>query len=426
MVDHLKKTSIIAIVLFLQCLLASAQLTTDQVPEARTVPSSDALRQELEQSRYHFGAARIQPLFSFRDFGYYGNILGDQNGDVSDWRATFGSGLRVIVPAGRKVYVRLNALPEYTWYRKLTERRAFGGSYGASVYALFNRIPLEFGVRQLRGVTPVSSEEQRTVLTTRNDAFARMEVHVLRRFSIFGDAQTDRPRYSLTSSDRTSGLPIEQLERNDSVGRVGVRYRFRSNFAIGFAEERTQSRFLHLPTSNNDSRAKLLLLQYDRPRTFVNIAAAARNFEPAGGALFPAFSTTTGSYFITHELGAPVTVGVYGHRIPAYSVFVQNVYFIETRNGVAADLPLGRRLTVRLQGEAGTNAYSASTITGLAHIRRSDDVTSLAAGVAFHVYRNLIWATLGSRTRYTSNLPGFDRSITRVTTSISFSGDLLR
>lgn len=402
---------------------AHGQLQSDQVPQSRTVPVNEGLKQELDRSRYHIGTLRVQPLFSLRDFGYYGNVFGASDAEVADWRATVGGGARFIQPVGPKMYLRAEALPEYTWYRKLAERRTLGGNFGASALFLFNRMPIEIGVTNNRAVSRVSSEDERAVLTTRTHAFGRIEVEILKRLSVFAGVEADRPRYGATGVDLEHGGSIERLEHNDSAVRGGVRYRFRPHFGVGVGVESTKTHFLNSSDRDNHTHATLLLLTYDLQRTFFNAALSARRGEADRGGVFTPFSTTTGSYFIVHQLRSTTSVDVHGRRAVTYSTFGQNAYFFETRNGVGLSTPLGHRAFLRVVGETGANEYP-NAASGA--VKRSDRATTFGGGVGLQIYRRLTWATLGTVTKYDSNLVGLDRTLVRVTTSLSVSGDFLQ
>src|SRR5476649_1300248 len=92
-------------VLLVLCSLGTAttssdQLESDQVPHTRTIAPSEAIRQELEDSRYHLGPMRVHPLFSLRDVGYDNNVLGTSTNQVADFHSTVGLGAHGILPVG--------------------------------------------------------------------------------------------------------------------------------------------------------------------------------------------------------------------------------------------------------------------------------------------------------------------------------------
>ena len=401
---------------------ASAQLSADQVPAGRVVPANEGLRQELEQSRYHIGAIRVQPLLSLRDFGYHGNVFGVGDNTTNDWRATFGGGARFIVPAGPKTYLRASALPEYTWYRKLSDRRAFGGNYGASLLFLLNRMPIEAGVNQIRSVARVSSEEERSVLQTQTNAFVNVEVEIFKRLSLLTSVQSVRPRYSITDADRAAGAQLDSLERTDSAALVALRYRFRPHVTIGVGEEAGRTRFVKNSINDNHSRATMLLLGYDMRRTYLNLALSTRKVEAddARSSLQDA-KTATGSYTLVHQFNVPIRVTLNGRRNLTYSLFTSNAYFIETRNGASLSMPVGKRMALMVSGETGDNDYLVPVRVASRDVKRSDKANTFGGGFSIQLYPHVAFVATGSSTKYTSNIPGYDRTIVRVATNIDFS-----
>lgn len=404
---------------------ALGQLTTDMVPRGRVVPVREELRQQIEQSKYHWGAVRVQPLLSLRNAGFQKNVLGSSEGaEVDDWQATIGGGARLIVPAGRKIFLRAHLLPEYNWYRTLEERRSFGGDYRASALALFNRMSVEVTAGRLMSVMPATSEDERPVPTTRDDLQVGTEIDVLRRVAVFATFVSQRPRFDVEGLGTRDSV-VKQLERDDSAARIGIRYRVRPHFSVGAAVERTATAFVNDTGRDNRTRAAMLTVQYDLPRTFLNAAISRRRGEPEGGGTFKPLSTTTGSYSISRRLTAPILVEFFGRRNLTYSVFESNAYFIENVNGLSASAQVARRVAIQASGDLGRNEYPVEIGVGAGRVTRRDQRRSAAVGLAFQLTENAFLTIIGSSTHYDSNIAGFDRNLARVSTSLRFSGDLL-
>ena len=403
-----------------------AQLESDAVPRARTIAPSEALRQELEDSRYHLGPMRVRPLFTLRDFGYDNNVFGSSTSQVGDFHSTVGLGAHGILPVGPKMYLQGVVLPEYTWYQKLTNRRSFGGSYGASLLGLFNRLSVEGGVDTFHGPTILNSEQEQAVPGTRTHLYSRAEVEILKRLSVYGSGERQRQRYSPVSDDQSQATAIRQIERDETAARGGLRYRFASYLDFSLGVEHTNTTFLTSTDRDNHSDAVILGVHYDRPRSFINLSVGSRTGKADHPGVFPAYSTTTGSYYASHDLSAPIALDVYGHRGIGYSITSTNPYYLETRNGTGVTVAVGRRFALRGFGEGGSNAYPLPILAGSDAIKRTDTVITAGGGVAFRMYRRVALSVLASNSRYTSNIAGNDRSIFRLTTGLSFTGDFFR
>lgn len=394
---------------------ASAQLASDQIPHERTLPVNEEVRKQLEASRVRFGIFRLQPQLTVSNLGYDNNVFGTPEDPVGDWHSTVSAGTRFIVPMGSKVYARGGAIPEYTYFQKLVNRRAFGGTYDAALLGLYNHMTIEGAMSLFKGLTPVNSEVDRAAFGKRTDATGKIEVDILGHLSVFGRAETQRQRYTVSQDEIERGVSTKPLERNEAVGRAGLRYRFSPSFDISVAAERTRTEFLTEMSRNNESRAAVFGVRYDRPRTFLNLSIGTRTGEARFlGSSFPKYSTTTGSYYASHKLTAGLVFDVYGHRGIGYSLTVENPYFLETSNGAGIIVPFGRRFAVRAFGEKGTNDYPLPVES----IQRTDRLTTWGGAIATHLYRKLVITAIASETKSVSNVPGLDRSIFRLTTLI--------
>jgi hypothetical protein len=401
---------------------ANAQLASDPVPRERIVPRSEEVRRALENSRFRLGPIRLRPLFELRDAGYDNNVFGTSEDPVADWHSTVSAGADLILPFGRKMYLTGIVNPEYTWYQKLTNRRMLGGEYGAAILALFNRLSIEAGGTTRKTLQPVSSELERSVPGRRDNTYARTELEIFRRVSLFASAEARKQRYEALAAD-DQGVGLDRLERNETFLRGGVRYRLRSWLDVTAGVEKGTTNFVSAVQSDNSTRAAVVGVHYDRPRFFLNLSGGSSNSDASGpNSTFPNYSTAVGSYYAAYQTSRPLAVDGYGHREPVYGLYGDSAYFLETRNGLGLIFQLGKRIGLRAFSELGTNAYPI----GSAAPSRTDRVTIIGGGLAYRVFRNLILTTIASETRYRSNIDTFSRSILRVATTISVRGDSSR
>jgi hypothetical protein len=404
-----------------------AQLTSDLVPRERLVPRGEQIRRDLEDARYHIGPFRVQPKLTIRDLGYNNNVFGTTDNPVSDWTATVAGGAHWTLPFGPKTYFRGDLIPEYTYYQKLTNRRFFGGTYNASALGLFNHLSLEATAGTAKNLTIVSSEIEAPVIRRTNNFAVDGELEFSRALSIFANVAGDNPRFTAEGTPDFELGVINQLDRNDRAARAGIRFRPVTFFDIGIGAEQTSSDFQVQPLArDNKSRAALLTMHYDRPRAFANVTVARRTGEASNGSIFPKYDTTTGSYFASYSLVAPIALEAYGDRRVIYGVFADYPYFFELRNGLGARVRVGNRLILRAFGEKGSNDYNIPGRTGGGINSRKDDVTTYGAGFAARMYRDIAVNVGLSKSEYISNLDAYTRSIVRLYTGITFSGGFAR
>jgi hypothetical protein len=396
-----------------------AQFADERVPRERTILLRDEVKREREEAR-KLGPLYITPQFGFSNLGYNNNVLATPEGEqIGDYTATAFAGARFLVPFGPKVFFRGLALPEYTWYRELDQLNRFGGEYRGTLLALFNRLSLQVEGGPQKHVRPLTTELERPVTSRTNSGLARVELDLFPRLGLFASAAQRTERYG---SPEETFENADLLDRDDDAFRVGMRYHLRSFFDISAAVDRTRSDYKNDPRRDNETDAVLMTLYYDRPRTFVNATIGHREGKARNGGEFPGYSSVMGSYFISHELGAPITLEFFGDRTPANSLFLENPYYIQTRNGLGVSFGLGYRTRLRTFGELGSNRYPTAVLSNDQIVRRKDDSATVGAGFSFQLTRRLILTATASQTRFDSNIAGLDRSIFSVSTNLGFRG----
>lgn len=406
-----------AVVLILCAAKAGAQLNSDTVPTARTVPLREGVESQMAQSRWQLGPFRVEPALKLTNIGYNDNVTGVSEGEakVGDYTATLGLGVRSIAPLGTKTYLRLDAVPEYTWYKDLAERRNFGFDAKASFLALFNRASLEVSTHGSDFVGTVNSENSALVNQSTKNLLVRGEVDVLRRLAVFAAYEAENTDYSPQEGD----LNYELLNRNEDAQRVGLRYEFRPRLHLQLMYETTASDFPDDPTfDRNEGDAILVGFTYDRDRFFVNAVGGNRTIDYVGSGA-QKFDEFTGSLFATWQFARRSTLQLSIRQRPQYSTYVENPYYLESRQGARLVVPMGQRFLVYGGAETGKNEYQAPVIIDGAPVERTDDVSNWEAGIGFRVLRSAVLTFSTRVDDYTSNVPGFDRKI--VTTGINLN-----
>jgi hypothetical protein len=404
---------------------AQAQLVSDDVPQVRTIPAKEEVDADMQTARFRLGPVRLIPTITVKDAGYDNNVFGTTENPVGDWSFTVRGGFRFIVPFGTKIYLRGSALPEYTWYDKLSERRGFGGLADAAFLGFFNRMTVQLRGYDEETFSTYSSEVPTKVLTRTQDGSGGFEVELLRRFALFAKAEGQRVRYS--TDGQIPGDPVDLNDRTDTSVRGGPRYYFSPDFSVSAAVEQTWSNFVNQPLRrNNESRAYLLGISYSRPRFYVGLSGGYRAGDPRDNSTFPSYSTGTGSFFASFYAIRWLEFQAYGRRRVQYSLTSENPYYFENRIGGAINLEVLGRVLLRGYGEAGPNQYPRRQVEDGMLTQRRDQVTLFGGGASMIVVRPVVLTALVTRTEYTSNVAAGDRTITRFTVNLSFAGELVR
>ena len=385
----------------------------DLVPRQRTIPVRDQVNKEIEERRFRIGAIRVLPIVSIRNAGYTSNALGSSTARP-DFTATVGGGARWIVPVGRKIFLRGELLPEYIWYADLSERNTLGGQYDASILGLFNRMSFELKGGSTRELSLVSSESETTAIHGARTALANVEIDVLRRMSFFAGAERKEHQYVHPGSD--SAFTPENLDRLDAGVHVGLRYHITSFASVSVQAEQASSTFESSALlRDNQRRSYVAGLRYELPRSYVHVSAGQRYGTATNGSQFPEYSELIGSYVVSHTFARPIEIQVHGNRRPVFAASNIDPYYLETRNGATLKVHLGRRGSeIWMFGEMGGNRYPAQS--------RVDQVASYGGGVGLPLYRGLTLNMGLTQTDVASNVPGYDRSVMRVVSSIAWKG----
>lgn len=414
----------------LLCALASAgaaraQLTSDDVPQGRTIPAKDEIDADMQKSRFRLGPIRLIPTIAVTDAGYDNNVFGTTENKVSDWSFTVRGGFRFIVPFGSKVYLRGEALPQYTWYDKVSDRRGFGGLYDASLFGFFNRMTLQLSAADSEAFYTYSTEVLTKARTRIQDGSGGVEVELWRRFSIFGRAEIERFRYS--TEGQLPGERLDLNDRTDSAVRGGPRYLLSPEWSVSAAVEQTWSDFVRSgETRDNQSRAYLLGVQYSRPRFFLNLSGGYRRGTERDGSTFPAYSTGTGSFFASFFPIRWLELQGFGRRRVSYSLSTSNPYYFENRIGGALNLQVLDRVLLRGYGEVGPNSYPIAEIQNGSEVHRRDQARIYGGGASVILVRPLVLTGLVTRNEYDSNFAVNSRTVTRFTVNVSFTGEFVR
>ena len=190
------------------------------------------------------------------------------------------------------------------------------------------------------------------------------------------------------------------------------------------AVEQTWSDFVESPeTRNNESRAYLLGANYQRPKFYVALSGGYREGRARDGSNFPAYSTPTGSFFVSYFPIRWLELRSYGRRVVSYSISEAVPYYFENQFGGGMNFQPFARLLLRGYAQGGPNQYpdkSRAQMTlyggGFSAIVTNSTVLGQPA----------VLTGLVTRIDTKSANSSFDRSVTRFTVGVSFSGEFSR
>ncbi len=405
--------------------ILAGQVSTGQELSERSLLPRAEIDQAIAESRFRLGSVYLSPEIAIREATYDNNVFGTSENPTGDFRATVRAGLGLIVPVGRRVFLRANAFPEYTWYRDLAERRFFGGRYRGSIRVFANRLTLEGSADTSREDVLFSSEVQTRAIQELDTFRLGAELRLLRRLFVYGEGQLQRFRYSGPGTEAAALSPAV-TNRSAQIVRGEVRYRLDENVRLAAGYEETRAEFVFLPGQyDNLTRALVGTVYYDREKLFVKVSGGYSQERPIHGSTILPFSGMTGSGSVSYTLLRPLALEAFAGRNVNYGV--SSPYYIAKRYGAAVVIRTGWRISMRGFGSLGTDLYSTPVaVPGGGLVDRRDDVKDYGGSLDFLLTSRIQARFAATKNRYNSNVPGNDRSLFHWSASLLLGGNLLK
>jgi hypothetical protein len=180
---------------------------------------------------------------------------------------------------------------------------------------------------------------------------------------------------------------------------------------------------------DNDVRGLLFVVRYDRDRFYVQGTVGVREGKAVTpNDYFPEYRTGTYGYFVSYFVTRALELSMLGSRRPIASLFLDNPYYFETRNGAALRLAVGRRLSFNVLGELGSNRYVNPVLvvsTGEI-VTRIDDTRRYGGGFDVKVSQAVNVGLSVTQERFISNIDFYDRNVLRISGGLRISADFAR
>ncbi|MCA9687947.1 MAG: hypothetical protein KC457_37660, partial [Myxococcales bacterium] len=137
-----------ALLLFLLAVPAAAQYTAPGEGLIEPLNRKQALEDAWANARFRLGAVRIQPSISLQDVAWVDATDSNDPTIDSDLTATLGAGLSAYLRLGDG-FLAFQALPQYSWWQDLEDRRRLIGTYGIGYFGFFSRGEAELTAQRI-------------------------------------------------------------------------------------------------------------------------------------------------------------------------------------------------------------------------------------------------------------------------------------
>jgi hypothetical protein len=374
----------------------------------------DQLTKASEAARWTLGPLRVAPWLGLRDVTYVREQAisgGESRGDLT---APAGAGLKVYVPLGTHGMFSAHALPEYTWWRRQSDRNAVVGHYAVGAFLWGNRIEGEVTGRRAEEVTFLSSDLLVREPVRDDNVAAQAQIRLFGSIGAFVSGNLDRVRVNATSGLEPDD-PAFLLDRDEDQVRAGARWLLRGErgyFGAGALQERTKFNDLAASVRSNKGSSWYGEVVVRGNHLDVNANVAQRDLK-ADGSTFPGYHGLNGNAAVILHPGWRVHLTGSAVRQLRYSALDIDRYVEEQRTGVSLNSAIGDG-SLQLFYETGRDKYFGAPATP------AEDVDAYGASIEVRLFRYLS-ARVGSRRTHFSVPGGTDRTLREVTGALSLT-----
>jgi hypothetical protein len=399
-----------------------AQGWSDPVPQTRVTSSQETIESEIEKGRYRLGPVWVFPKLSLSNAGYNSNIFGTSD-PVGDGVAEAVAGARFLLPAGKKIYLQANVLPQYTWYATQTDLRHLGGVYGGTFFAFFNHLSVEAsgGYSDLSAIP--TSETSAPSIQQLTWGSTTLSLDVTRFVALLGGASIRTTRYSALAGSPLTPETLADQDRTDRSFYGGVRFSRLGPFTVNLIAVDNQAIFVRQATErDNQSLSFLVNVLLNTTKFFINATAGYRQGRPFNGSLLPPYDTPVFSAFTSWMALSFLELQAWGYRNVSYSLNSTYPYFYESRYGGGPVVRLNPRMRVQAYASQGKNDYPATVSGNPLPPQPAATQTNYGGTVSVLISKAIVLNLGAAVEQYRSPVPDQNRRVVRLLTGLSFEG----
>ena len=391
----------------------------------KPVSAAKQIEERALNARWRLGVIRLDPHLVLSDVVYTNNVYDTSEADAtSDLRATAGVGISSYLFLGPKTIVNGYALAQYNWWKEQDQLRELNGSFGISLFGLFNRLTVQADAGQVEREQLLSSEAEIPVTVRDSRLGVQFEVEARQRVVIFGSVSSQEQRHSGNAEENVPGLMLSSLDRDSEAVNLGLEYALGRHWRVGLGFEHTETDFLQTSGGrSNTSSGPLIRVRSRWNRLNLDSGAVYRtvDFEGESGS-GRSTEEITGNVRLGFQIDDRSSVSLYSGRSILFSAFDDSSFFVGERYGLSAGRQITDRLGLTAFFETGKDSFEE---VELGSTGRVDDFEVFGASAGFQLTKRVL-ATLGfNQSERDSTFDEFDRSRTSLVYTIRVGGNIL-
>lgn len=358
---------------------------------------------EMENSRWKIGPLRITPVIFINNVGYDSNVYGTPWNPVEDYTFTAGPGLYFYIPIKKRYLFNGSFSPQYVYFYQEKKERTWNKYGSLSFYMNLRRFLINIGKNYSDARERWNTEIDIRPRRKEDTSFLSISLQTRRR--LLFSAGWKRSDYNYES------LFYERFNFRDILNRVDSRFTGTIYYQLFpktrlFIEYERGIIYFDNPESKRDSQSSTISSGFDfHPSSIFNgrIKIGYEIFHPLHRE-GQDYKGVVGDTNITVRLFKFLRLRTFYQRDVEYSIWYNNVYFIQTRYGGGFSIYGLRRFRLDYTHTLGNNKYPTYLEDVPLKIKRFDKYRVHTVGIFFRIKGEIGLGLVGSKWIRDSNL----------------------